>query len=503
MVFLVLHGKVICDVDPTSGIAFAAKLDPVNFGGGLMKLVSYNSGDSIGPFVHLNTNVKDLITGNVPQNPQTPEWAGMTSGDPKLDNSTFALTAKFQFLALELDVFGLLDKESLVLMTYMGLNENLPGLSVSVSRQMNISINKTMFSAGASFKFDIEFDIPSISIDGFKLGSFPHQKISLSIGMLLQINYDTDGWMNDGLVYEASFDIDILGLDLDIPHMEIDITVKDLKNIPDVIENFIRDKVIDFLKDKIVGAAEEAFKEVEKIGSEVVDVMTHEFNVAEQDVAHAFTEVGQDVEHTALTLKHDLGMGSALLHSLLCIHTDIFLLRLDDAVGVFMGLGHDISHFGEGLANAFGVSKAAVVGVAVLKGACSVEHAMAAGLGQGIHDIKNLKGGLASFATDLANITGKALDELEDKAKEAEKDIEDGAKKGLKDIEDKGKEIGKGIEDKGKEIGKGIEDKGKEIRKGIEDKGKEIGKDIEKTGKRIAHGAEHVFNAVKSACTVM
>ena len=96
----------------------------------------------------------------------------------------------------------------------------------------------------------------------------------------------------------------------------------------------------------------------------------------------------------------------------------------------------------------------------MLKDACSLEHAMAVGLDQGIDDIKNLKGGLISFATDLANVTHKALNELEDKAKEAEKEVEEGAKQGLKDIENAGKTAGKDIEHAGKKALNGIEHAG-------------------------------------------
>jgi hypothetical protein len=329
MVFLLLKGKIIADVDPTSGFAMAATADPIDLGNGLVKLVSYTDSTE-GPFLHVNTNVKDLVTGSVPSNPATPEWAGLTTGDPRLDHSTFALTAKFHFLAFELDVFGLLDQSGLLLMTCMDVGASVPGLSVSFKRQMEISISSTQFYAMASLDFDLEFDVPTITIAGVKLGSFPHESIQLDISVALTIKYDKDNWLNDGMIYEASFHLDILGLTLDIPHMEIEVTVKELKDIPSVVEHYIRDKIIDFFEDKIVNGAKEvlqdvekvgkeavdavekvgkeAVQDIEKVGSEVVDTMTDGFNVAEQDVAHAFTELGQGIEQTAATLRHDLGM---------------------------------------------------------------------------------------------------------------------------------------------------------------------------------------------------
>ncbi len=94
--FYFLEGKIVADVDPTSGISMAATTNPINFGNGLIELVSFSDGDKKGPFVHINTNVRDMVTGKVPQNPATPDWAGLTTGDPKLDNSTFALTARLK-----------------------------------------------------------------------------------------------------------------------------------------------------------------------------------------------------------------------------------------------------------------------------------------------------------------------------------------------------------------------------------------------------------------------
>lgn len=309
LVFLALKGKVIADVDPTKGIMGAATLDPLDFGNGLVRLVSYSSGPKVGPFLHINTNVMDIVTGRVPQNPKTPEWASLTSGDPRLDNSTFALTGKFHFLALELDVFGLLDHDGLVLMTYMGIGANVPGMSVSFDRQMNISISSSQLAASASCTFHLDFDIPSTSIGGVKLGSFPHQSITLGVAVSLVIRYDQSNWLNDGLVYELAFVVDVLGLHLDIPHMKIEITVKDLRDLPHVVECYIRDKIIDFLEDKIAGAAEQAWKDVKEIGTEAIDTLSKDFNVAEHDVAHALNEFGMGAEKTANMLKHDFGMG--------------------------------------------------------------------------------------------------------------------------------------------------------------------------------------------------
>ena len=70
--WFLLHGNIVADVDPTSGILFAAKMDPIKLGNDLVKIVSYDD-DTTGPFIHLNTNVRDLVTGKVPHNPDIPE----------------------------------------------------------------------------------------------------------------------------------------------------------------------------------------------------------------------------------------------------------------------------------------------------------------------------------------------------------------------------------------------------------------------------------------------
>ena len=178
-------------------------MDPINLGNGLIKLVSFNS-DTKGPFVHLNTNVRDLVTGKVPQNPATPEWAGIATDDPKLDNSIFALTAKIVFLGREFGIFGLIDTTGLMLFTYMGLNVNLPGLKMKAKEQMGVIINNKMFSLSAGFNFDLAIDIPPSCTAGLHLGKYSDITFNLDISMTLQIRYNQGGWQNDGLVYEVA-----------------------------------------------------------------------------------------------------------------------------------------------------------------------------------------------------------------------------------------------------------------------------------------------------------
>ena len=200
-----LHGKAAADVDPTAGLFAAIKIDPVNLGNGLVQLISFDSGPTVGPYLRLCTNVRDLVAGRVPQNPQTPEWAGMTSGDTRIDSSIFALTAKLVFLGFEFDIFGLIDQTGLLLFTYMGLNVELKGVKMKASRQMNVAITSEMFAGSFGFKFDLEIDIPPSVAAGISLGQISKIKIAdLDIGVSLKIRYGEVGWLNDGLVFEAS-----------------------------------------------------------------------------------------------------------------------------------------------------------------------------------------------------------------------------------------------------------------------------------------------------------
>ena len=199
--FLCLEGKAVANADPLSGIAASATMKPIDFGNGLLQLCSLKDSTK-GPFFHINTDVKDIVSGKVPQNPQTPDWAGVTSDDPKLDNSMFALTAKLVFLGSDLEVFGLLDTSGLTLFISQGVNVNLPGMKFSASRTLSMTVNKKMFSVSAGLVFDLDIDIPPIHIGGNSFGGSTEHITDLDVGLTLQINYDTSGWLNDGLLFE-------------------------------------------------------------------------------------------------------------------------------------------------------------------------------------------------------------------------------------------------------------------------------------------------------------
>jgi hypothetical protein len=170
--------------------------------------------------------------------------------------------------------------------------------------------------------------------------------------------------------------------------------------------------------------------------------------------------------------------------------------RLDDAVGVFVNLGHDISHFGDEVASVFNVSKAAVIGSAVLQGACSVEHAIAASLNHDLDEIKAFGSGIVGFATELGNLANKGLDELEKDVQQVGHEIEQKA-------EEVGQEIKQGAEHVGAEIKQGAEEAGHKIEQVADEVGHDIKQGAEEFGSAIAHGAESVVNVVKKTCVIM
>ena len=202
--FFLLHGKIIAEVDPTAGTFFNATMDPIVLANGLIKIVSFSGGDSKGPFIHLNTNVRAIIAGQAPTSPQKPEWAGVTSGDPKLNNSFFALTSKIVFLGYRFDVFGLIDQTSLSFYTYERLNVKLPGVDLAVSRQMTVAVSNTMFTTSAGFVFDLEIEIPPGCKLGIPLGKRTITVAALDVSVRLQIRYGSKNWQGDGFLFEAS-----------------------------------------------------------------------------------------------------------------------------------------------------------------------------------------------------------------------------------------------------------------------------------------------------------
>ena len=146
----------------------------------------------------------DLIAGKVPQNPKTPEWASLTSNDPKLDNSIFALTAKLQFLGYKFNIFGLIDQSGLLLYTYEGIGVQLPNVDFSASRQIGVAITSSMLSANAGFNFHLEIEVPASNALGASIGKITKFAIVLDAKIALQIRYDKTEWLNDGLLFEAS-----------------------------------------------------------------------------------------------------------------------------------------------------------------------------------------------------------------------------------------------------------------------------------------------------------
>ena len=61
------------------------------------------------------------------------------------------------------------------------------------------------------------------------------------------------------------FYVNILGLEIDERGMKLEITLKDLGEIPGAIADFIRDKVIDGFKDKILEPAKEAWEDTKEV----------------------------------------------------------------------------------------------------------------------------------------------------------------------------------------------------------------------------------------------
>ena len=67
------------------------------------------------------------------------------------------------------------------------------------------------------------------------------------------------------MLWTKQFYIDILGLEIDERGMKLEITLKDLSEIPGTVANFIRNKVIDGFKDIILEPAEKAWDDAKEV----------------------------------------------------------------------------------------------------------------------------------------------------------------------------------------------------------------------------------------------
>lgn len=149
-----------------------------------------------------------------------------------------------------------------------------------LTEDFHLSISKQAFEADAKFSYEFDLTIPDTGFLGIDFGSFDGALVSLADRIDLKVNYNESDWENDGMEFTAGANAEILGLKVS-GSVHLDVTVKDLEQIPGAIEHYIEGQVVDELKDKILGPLEEG-----------VDFLKNEWNVAETDIINAMVEAG-------------------------------------------------------------------------------------------------------------------------------------------------------------------------------------------------------------------
>lgn len=258
-ILFALEGKVAASVTISTGISFAANTNIVDILG-LVKIHAYKT-DAYGPFVYLDTTVKDISSGNF----GPPKWLGVTTkDDPNLKGAMFALSATLIFLGAELDIYGVVSTSGLQLIVASSNGLDTSNISFHVRDTFSITINDVHFVAGSTFHFDLSLHIPSINVGGIELGAIDGTVVTLDDELSLTVNYAEADWHNDGIIFYVWVRADVLGLTLN-DQLQLDVTITSLEQLPDAIEKFVEDKVIDYLKDKIAGPIIQIGKDIYKV----------------------------------------------------------------------------------------------------------------------------------------------------------------------------------------------------------------------------------------------
>jgi hypothetical protein len=156
----------------------------------LNSLCSAMDNMDIGPFIFLDTTVKDIISND--EGP--PPWLGVTAaGDPLLKGVIFALSANVLFLGTKLAVYGVIDVTK-GLKLVIDENEPLPsvpGTTFNFTETITMIINADQFEASTKYELSFGLDIPDIEIFGISLGSYNGIAVDLKDDFMLTVTYGT------------------------------------------------------------------------------------------------------------------------------------------------------------------------------------------------------------------------------------------------------------------------------------------------------------------------
>jgi len=281
-------------------------------------------------------------------------------------------------------------------------SENLgyPGTKFQLTEDFDISINAQQLSAGTGFEFQFGLQLPDISVFGISLGSFDGTLVDLKDKIQVTVQYNETNWEDDNLDFYVAINADILGLDLK-EHLDLDITIQSISQLPGAIESFVTDQVVHYLEDKIAAPFEALWNDAVAAANEAAAALKDEWNTISSDVVGLLTEAGHELAAIADALKNTLGM------------------TIDEVASTFVDLGHDVQDIGDAIGSAFNAGAMEVFSGLASAGV-TVEHALSTAFGDAASEVSkdfNLVGNsVASVATDavslVENIAGDVADDV-------------------------------------------------------------------------------------------
>jgi hypothetical protein len=197
------------------------------------------------------------------------------------------LSATLNFLGAGLDVYGVINDSGLVLTVTAAKNTTVPGVEFSLSDTYNITINQDRFTTETKFTFQFGLNLPNIEVWGVSLGSFDVSAVSFTDDLLLTATYNITEWQNDELDFFVGVDLDVLGFDIQ-EHLDLDASVSNIIQLPNAIESFIVDKVVDYLEAQL-----NPLEDFEK----GFQALAGAFNVFGEDAINVLSEAGHVSTH--------------------------------------------------------------------------------------------------------------------------------------------------------------------------------------------------------------
>ncbi|KAF8242053.1 hypothetical protein K440DRAFT_640212 [Wilcoxina mikolae CBS 423.85] len=220
-----------------------------------------------------------------------------------------------------------------------------------MSSEISLSVNDRMFEAGWTFKLGFGLDLPNIDIFGTNIGSFSGTMVEFSAGMNIKMMYILTQFQLDGFEYTVRIELDVLGVNISAT-LKLDVSVRDLEDLPGIVKAFVEDQVVDGLKRKFL----EPLRKIEELTEKGFNETRQAFNIGAFEMAHAMMGAGYEVGEITNVMK------------------DGFDLSIHEPTALLLDCGHEITDVANAVGNTFEAFPGEIATTFTAMGS-SIEHA--------------------------------------------------------------------------------------------------------------------------------